>query len=182
MNIDLRANDGHTFQAYVAPPANKAEKAIVVIQEIFGVNSHIRSVADGYARDGFLAIAPALFDRAERGIELGDGPADMPRGMAIATKVGMEQPLLDIAAAIEYAGGEVSSTHVGVVGFCWGGSLAWLAATRLNVAAAVGYYGGRIAPYAGEQPQCPVILHFGAKDQHIPQSEVDKIRQAHPEV
>jgi carboxymethylenebutenolidase len=182
MNIELGASDGHAFTAYVTRPDSKATKAIVVIQEIFGVNSHIRSVADGYARDGFLAIAPALFDRAKRGIELGYGPEDMQRGISIATKVGMEQPLLDLAAAIEWAASEVGATHVGVVGFCWGGSLAWLSATRLNVAAAVGYYGGRIAQFAAEQPRCPVMLHFGAKDAHIAHTEIDKIRHAHPKV
>lgn len=182
MDIKLAASDGHEFAAYVAQPAGKASKALVVIQEIFGVNCHIRSVADGFAKDGFLAIAPALFDRVERGVEMSYAPEDMKRGFSIATKISMDDALRDVAAAVEYASSQVGKEHVGVVGYCWGGSLAWLAATRLPVRAAVGYYGGRIAQYVEEEPRCPVMLHFGAKDQHIPTSEIDKIRRAHPEV
>lgn len=185
MNIELKASDGHSFSAYVAEPAGntaKPAKVIVVVQEIFGVNSHIRSVADRYAQAGFLAVAPALFDRAERGVELAYNPDDMKRGMEITNKVGREAPLRDVAAAIDYASHKVSAEHVAVVGFCWGGTLAWLAATRLKPGAAVGYYGGRIAQYAAEQPSCPVMLHFGKKDAHIPLSEIDKIRLAHPDV
>ena len=182
MNIDLQAGDGHRFGAYVAQPNGKARKAIVVIQEIFGVNGHIRSVADGFAQAGYLAIAPALFDRAERGVELKYEPPDTQRGIALRNKVGTDGPLRDVAAAIAHAGAQVGPEHVGVVGYCWGGTLAWLAATRLTVAAAVGYYGGHIADYAGEKPRCPVMLHFGAKDAHIPESEIDKIRRAHPQV
>ena len=182
MNVQLRAADGHQFNAYTAQPKERPAKAVVVIQEIFGVNGHIRSVTDGYANDGFLAIAPALFDRVERGVELKYQPDDMKRGMGFAQQVGMENAVRDVAAAIDYAATQVGREHVAVVGFCWGGTLAWLAATRLNVAAAVGYYGGRIAQYAGEQPTCPVMLHFGALDKHIPQSEIDKVQQAHPDV
>lgn len=182
MTIELKARDGHSFTAYVAEPKGQATKAMVVIQEIFGVNSHIRSVADHFAGAGFLAVAPALFDRAERGVELGYNSDDMKRGMAIATKVGMEAPRRDIAAAIDYASKKVDLEHVGVVGFCWGGTLAWLAASRLKPRAVVGYYGGRIAQYANEKPTCPVMLHFGKKDAHIPPSEIDKIRLAHPDV
>lgn len=182
VQIKLTAGDGHEFAAYVAQPHGKATKALVVIQEIFGVNRHIRSVADGFAKDGYLAVAPALFDRVERGVELAYTPEDMKRGFAIATKIGMDDALRDVAAAIDYASSQIGKEHVGVVGYCWGGSLAWLAATRLSVGAAVGYYGGRIAQYAEEKPRCPVMLHFGAKDQHIPASEIDKIRRAHPKV
>lgn len=182
MNIELQASDGHRLAAHVANPNGAAEKAVIIVQEIFGVNGHIRSVADGYARDGFLAVAPALFDRVERGVELTYGPADMQRGFSLATQAGMENAVRDVAAAVEYATAQVGEQKVGVVGFCWGGSLAWLAATRLNVAAAVGYYGGRISQYLKEKPRCPVMLHFGTKDAHIPQSEVDKIRSAYPDV
>ena len=181
-SLELRASDGHQLAAYVAKPEGAATKAVVVIQEIFGVNSHIRSVANGYACDGFLAIAPALFDRAERGVELGYQAHEIQRGFAIATKVRMENAMCDLAAAIGYAATQVGAEHVGAVGFCWGGSLAWLAATRLSVAAAVAYYGGRIAQYADEKLRCPVMLHFGAKDAHIPESEIEKIRSAHPDV
>ena len=182
MNIELPASDGHRLGAYVANPEGATTKALVIIQEIFGVNSHIRSVADGYARDGFLALAPALFDRVECGVEFGYGPSDIQRGFQIAARVGMENALQDVAAAVEYAAAQVEEEHIGLVGFCWGGSLAWLAASRLNVAASVGYYGGQIAQYVNEKPRCPVILHFGTKDAHIPISEINKIRRAHPEV
>jgi carboxymethylenebutenolidase len=180
--IKLKATDGHEFGAYVAEPGAAARAAIVVIQEIFGVNGHIRSVADGYAKKGYCAIAPALFDRVERDLELSYTPEDSKRGMGVATKVGMENALLDVAAAIAHATGLSSGGKVGVVGFCWGGTLAWLSATRLSVAAAVGYYGGQIAKYAEEAPKCAVMLHFGEKDQNIPASETEKIQKAHPEV
>jgi carboxymethylenebutenolidase len=182
MNVRLRASDGHEFDAYVATPGGEVAKAVVVIQEIFGVNSHIRAVTDGFARDGFLAIAPALFDRAQRGIELGYDPAATQQGMGLVTKIGIEKALLDVAAALKHAQEQVGAARSGVVGYCLGGSLAWLAATRLDPAAAVGYYGGRIAQYAAEQPRCPVQLHFGAKDKHIPPAEIEKIRAAHAEV
>lgn len=182
MNVRLKANDGHECDAYLAVPGIKATKAVVIVQEIFGVNAHIRAVTDGYARDGFLAIAPALFDRVRPGVELGYGPAGMQEGMGIMSKIGMDNALRDVAAGLEYAQKQVGAAHAGVVGYCVGGSLAWLAATRLQPAAAVGYYGGRIAQYAGEQPRCPVMLHFGRKDKHIPASEIDKVRRAHPDV
>jgi carboxymethylenebutenolidase len=182
MNIELRADDGGQLSAYVARPQGAASKAVIVIQEIFGVNRHIRSVADGYAGDRFLAVAPAMFDRAQRGVELGYDAAGRERGMALARQIPMDDALRDVAAAIDYAAKQVGAKHVGVVGYCWGGTVAWLAATRLTPAASVGYYGGRIAQYAAEKPRCPVMLHFGGKDAHILQSDVERIRGAHPEV
>jgi carboxymethylenebutenolidase len=176
----LTASDGHSLGAYLARPENPSSSALVVIQEIFGVNRHIRSVVDDYANNGFTALAPALFDRAQPGLELNYNSADGSRGMQIATQIGFDKALLDVAAAITYAAKISGITKVGVVGFCFGGTLAWLSATRLNPAAAVGYYGGQIAKYAAEQPRCPVMLHFGAKDKHIPGSEIQKIEQSHP--
>ena len=181
-NIRLRANDGHDLDGYVAEPAKRAARGVVIVQEIFGVNSHIRSVADDYARAGYLAVAPALFDRVQRGVELGYDDTGKQQGMAMAAKIGIENALLDVGAALDYVKGKVGKEHAGVVGYCLGGTLAWLAATRLHAAAAVGYYGGRIAQYAAEQPRCPVMLHFGAKDKHIPAEEIAKIREHHPEV
>ena len=178
--VSLTAVDAHRLAAYVKEPAGKARAGIVVIQEIFGVNRHIRSVADDFASQGYLAIAPALFDRAERGVELGYTPEDRKRGFAIATGIGLDAALRDTAAAVAYAAERVGAAHVGVAGYCWGGTLAWLAATRLDIGAAAGYYGGKIAQYAGERPRCPVMLHFGALDPHIPAPEIDKIRAAHP--
>ncbi len=176
----LTASDGHEFNAYVADSKNPARAAIVVVQEIFGVNSHIRSMADGYAGDGFLAIAPALFDRVEPGLELGYDSTDAARGKQVAAQIGIEAALLDVDAALAHAGSLLGVAKVGVVGYCFGGTLAWLAATRLDPAAAVGYYGGQITKFAAEQPRCPVMLHFGAQDAHIPPTEIEKIRMHHP--
>ena len=178
--VTLTAKDGHKLQAYRADPAGKSRGAIVVIQEIFGVNSHIRRVADGFAAEGYVAVAPALFDRVEKGIELGYDPKSIEAGRDIRGKVELEDSLADLQAAIDYA---KRSGKVGVVGYCWGGSLAFLAATRLDdVAAAVGYYGGMVAAHAQERPKVPVILHFGETDASIPMSDVEKVKQARPDV
>lgn len=179
--VNLKASDGHEFGAYVARPQGTPIGGLVVVQEIFGVNQHIRSVADGYARDGFLAVAPALFDRFERGVELSYSGEDMKRAMSFIPKLDMEAAVRDSAATLAYVR-EQSGKKSGVIGYCFGGTIAWLAATRLGADAAVGYYGGRIGAFVEEQPKCPVMLHFGEKDQHIPKSEVDKIQAAHPEV
>jgi carboxymethylenebutenolidase len=179
--VNLRASDGSELSAYVARPAGEPIAGLVVVQEIFGVNAHIRSVADGYAKDGFLAIAPALFDRIEKGVELGYEGADMQRAMTFVPKLDIDKALADVAAAVDYAK-QATGKNVGVIGYCFGGTLAWLAAARLSVAAAVGYYGGRIGNYAAENPSCPVMLHFGKQDTHIPAEEVEKVHAAHPEV
>src|SRR5689334_1337322 len=161
IHISLTAEDGHKFQAYCAGDTT-APKSLIVIQEIFGVNSHIRSVADDYAAQGFFAIAPALFDRVQPGLELGYNTADVQKGMGIARQIGIDAALKDVAAAIKCGKQGPPARKVGVLGYCFGGSLAWLAATRLNPIVSVGYYGGRIAENAAEQPRCPVMLHFGA--------------------
>jgi carboxymethylenebutenolidase len=180
-HITLTASDGHNLGAYVARPQGEPLAGLVVVQEIFGVNAHIRAVTDGFAQDGFLAVAPALFDRIEPGMELGYEPADVQKARSLVPKINIETSVLDVGAALDYAAG---TTHkkVGVVGYCYGGTMAWLAATRLHPAAVVGYYGGRIASYAAETPSAPVMLHFGKEDAHIPASEVDKVKAAHPEV
>jgi len=179
--VRIKAEDGHELDVYVAEPKGEPIAALVVVQEIFGVNAHIRSVADGYAKDGFLAVAPALFDRIERGVELSYEGEDVRKAMSFAKKLTMEDMLKDTSAAIEYAWGRTKK-KTGVIGYCAGGSIAWLAACRLEVDAAVGYYGGRIAEFVEEQPKCPVMLHFGGKDAHISQAAVAKIKAAHPEV
>jgi carboxymethylenebutenolidase len=180
IHVTLKASDGHELNAYVAQPANEPIGGLVVVQEIFGVNAHIRSVADGYARDGFLAVAPALFDRIERGVELGYEGADRQKAMSFVPKLDAEKSLADVAAAVDFAEGETGK-KVGVVGYCYGGTIAWLAATRLHVAA-VGYYGGHISNYAGEKLAAPVMLHFGRQDAHIPAEKVETIHAAHPDV
>lgn len=179
--VKLKAEDGHEFDAYVAKPEGELIAALVVVQEIFGVNAHIRSVTEGYARDGFLAVAPALFDRAERGVELKYEGEDAQRARLFLGRIKMDDMLRDTAAAIDYARSR-SGKKVGVIGYCLGGSIAWIAAVRFKVDAAVAYYGGHIPQHASEQPQCPVMLHFGRKDQHIPPEAVERIRQAHPEL
>lgn len=179
-NIRLTASDGFVCDAYVARPAGVPKGGIVVVQEIFGVNPHIRSVADRYAAEGYLAVAPALFDRAERGFQSGYQPEDMPRAFAMIGKVSSGPALLDIAAAIAFA---AEAGKVGVVGFCWGGTLAWTAAAKLpGLSAAVGYYGGNILDLTDLQPQCPVMLHFGALDDHIPVDKVRAFAAARPEL
>lgn len=180
-HVKLKAEDGHELDAYVARPTGEPIAGLVVIQEIFGVNAHIRSVADGYAQDGFLAVAPALFDRVERGVELGYGEQDMPKAMQIRKRLKIDDMLRDAAAALDYARRE-SGKKVGIIGYCLGGSIAWLAATRSNPDAAVGYYGGLIPQHADEKPHCPVMLHFGKNDQHIPPDAVEEIHQAHPDI
>jgi carboxymethylenebutenolidase len=179
--VTLHAADGHALSAYVARPTSDPVAALVVIQEIFGVNPHIRSVADAYAKDGFLAVAPALFDRIQPGIELAYEGPDMQTARSLIPKLDPEKALTDVAAAIDYAS-SATGKKVGVIGYCFGGTIAWLAATRLHPAAAVGYYGGRIANYADETPTAPVMLHFGRQDAHIPAEEVEKIQAAHSEV
>lgn len=173
--ITLTAHDGHNLSAYEKTPSSGTVRGgLVVVQEIFGVNAHIRRVADGYAEEGYRVIAPAIFDRAERGVELGYDRDDMERGSALRKAVRIEHMIADIAAAIE---GLRGSGKVGIVGYCLGGTLAWLSACRLEgLAAAVGYYGGAIASNLGETPRCPVMLHFGEDDPGIPMSDVAKIK------
>jgi carboxymethylenebutenolidase len=180
--IRLKAADGHELDAYLAESSGPAHGAIVLIQEIFGVNSHIRSVADNYAGQGFHVIAPALFDRVQTNLELSYNPADTAQGMKTARQVGMDTALKDVAASMSHAREKWRELKVGVLGYCFGGSLAWLAAARLDPAAAVCYYGGQIGANAAETPHCPVMMHFGAKDAHIGPAEIEKIRTAHPEL
>jgi carboxymethylenebutenolidase len=178
--ITLAAKDGHKLQAYRADPAGKPRGALVVLQEIFGVNRHMRRLADDFAREGYVAVTPALFDRVEKGIELGYDAKSVESGRDIRAKVPLDGTLADLQAAIDYAR---QFGKVGVIGYCWGGGLAFLAATRLDgVAAAVGYYGGLVAANAQEKPRVPVLLHFGDSDQSIPMADVEKVKKTRPEV
>jgi carboxymethylenebutenolidase len=179
--VRLTAADGRELGAYVARPEGEPIGALVVLQEIFGVNAHIRSVADGFARDGFLVVAPVLFDRIERDVELGYEGADREKALSFIPKLDFDASLKDVAAAMKFAAKE-SGKKVGVVGYCFGGSLAWLAVTRLDPAAAVGYYGGQVARFVSETPKAPVMLHFGREDKSIPMEAVEKVEAAHPEV
>jgi len=179
--VKLTASDGHELDAYVARPEGEPIAGLVVVQEIFGVNQHIRAVADGYAKDGFLAVAPALFDRWERGVDLGYEGADREKAMTFFPKLDIGFLTKDTAAAIDYAR-EQTRKKTGVIGYCLGGTIAWLAASQLGADAAVGYYGGMIEKFADAQLHCPVLLHFGKKDMHIGEEERVKIVAAHPEV
>lgn len=178
----LTSADGFTFGAYEALPAGTPKGGIVVIQEIFGVNDHIRSVVDGYASAGYAAIAPQIFDRVEANVELGyTDQADFDKGLKLAFQdLKMPETLTDVAAAVE-----AMSAHgkVGVVGYCFGGLLTWLSACEVaGVAAASAYYGGGIAGEAARTAKCPVMMHFGEKDAHIPMNEVETVRNAQPDV
>jgi carboxymethylenebutenolidase len=175
--IELTASDGHKLAAYRADPAGKPRGAIVVIQEIFGVNSHIKQVADGYAADGYVAIAPALFDRVQRNVDLGYTPEDIAKGREIRAKVSNDMAVKDAAAAVKVAS---SAGKVGIVGYCWGGFIAWLAASKIpGLAAAVPYYGGGILDNAELEPRVPLMGHFGDQDQHIPVEGVKKLAEKH---
>jgi len=191
--IELAAKDGHRFAVYRADPPEKpapAEKkkgAIVVIQEIFGVNPHIRRVAGRYAAAGYTALAPALFDRVRPGVELGYDKEGVAEGLALRAQIPLDSVLADLQATIDAAAKldavRSGGGKVGVVGYCWGGSLSYLAAARLSgLSAAVGYYGALIAANASEKPRVPTILHFGETDQSIPPGDIEKIRAARPEI
>jgi len=179
--IELTSADGFKFPAYVAQPAGTPKGGVVVLQEIFGVNSHIRSVADGYAKDGWLAVAPALYDRVQRKYESGYSQDEIQAGIAVRGKITNEQALADTQAAIDYA---QQAGKVGIVGYCWGGTLAYLAAGKLTgLAAAVGYYGGQIASsFLEVAPKVPTMLHFGETDHGIPLADVQKIIDRYPDM
>ena len=183
--IDLKAADGFVFPAYVAQPAGQPKGGVVVLQEIFGVNSHIRAVADGYAQEGYLAVAPSTFHRVKTGVELGYGQDDMAAGMALKTAVeALPAPgvMPDIQAAIDHA---AQAGKVGIVGFCWGGLLTWRAACTLNgLAAASPYYGGGMTTpdEIARRPKVPVLAHFGERDHWIPLNSVQAFAKVHPEV
>ncbi|HWE18484.1 MAG TPA: dienelactone hydrolase family protein [Hyphomicrobiaceae bacterium] len=178
-SISLQATDGHRLEAYRASPRMPAGRALVVLQEIFGVNAHIREVCDAFARRGYLAVAPALFDRAERGVELGYDSAAIEKGRRLRAAIGWDAMLLDVSAAVA-AGG---AGPVAVLGYCWGGTLAFLAAARLaGIACAVGYYGGQTAPFAQEKVQVPLLLHFGEFDPRTPPDYIDAIRRHNPQI
>ena len=185
--VDLTSKDGFRFPAYIAEPAGKPRGAIVVLQEIFGVNSHIRSVADRVAQSGYLAIAPATFARVKAGVELGYTDADMQAGFALKTAVeALPAPgvVQDIQAAID-EGAKRTGGKVGLTGFCWGGLLTWRAACELKgLAAAVPYYGGGMTTpdEIARTANCPVMAHFGDKDHWISLESVEAFKTAHPEV
>ena len=178
--ITLTADDGHSLGAYRADASGAARGGIVVLQEIFGVNSHIRAVCDGFAADGFTCIAPALYDRSShRDCELGYEAGDMTTGRKLREEFSWDDTVRDVAAAVAVLAGE--GLAVGSVGYCWGGTISFLAGVRLDVGAAVVYYGGQITPYKDEKARCPLLMHFGEHDTGIPLFYVEQVRTAQPE-
>jgi len=176
--IELTAADGHRFSAWQDGPADAA-RALVVVQEIFGVNHHMRNVCAALADQGYAVIAPALFDRTERGVELGYTADDVARGRELRSKV----PDAGVVADVEASAVALAGKKLGIIGYCWGGTVAWWGATRSRqFKAAIGWYGGGIAATRTEVPHCPVQLHFGEKDSGIPLTDVDAIRTAQPGV
>lgn len=174
--IKLTAADGHQFSAYKTGPEG-ATMGLVVVQEIFGVNRHMRFASDTLARAGFAVISPALFDRVERDVELGYTSETVQKGLELRAKITEEQVMMDIEASAAALG----LSAVGIIGYCWGGTIAWWGATRSkSFKAAVGWYGGGIAATRSETPHCPVQLHFGAADHGIPMTDVEAIRAAQP--
>lgn len=169
MSLTLTADDGHTLEAVTAGTPHAAKGGIVLLQEIFGLNPHIRSLPARYAEAGYYVVAPALFDRVEPGVSLAYDADGKARGMALKNQVDGES-MRDVIAAITAAS---AAGPVAVIGFCWGGSLAWRAATtRTDLAAAVSYYGGELPKLATATAACPVLAHFGRQDASIPMDGV----------
>ncbi|MDG2536534.1 dienelactone hydrolase family protein [Dyella jiangningensis] len=177
-NINLNTTRMQCIGAYLAKPAGKSKGGIVVIQEIFGVNEHIRHVADGFAQAGYTAIAPSFFDHLESGVELGYNEQGYARGKALMTELGLDRAVEDVASAAEAIS---SAGRIGTVGYCWGGTVAMLAAMRLGLPS-VSYYGARNVPFLGEKPRAPVMFHFGEKDKSIPPEMVQKHRDMLPQM
>jgi carboxymethylenebutenolidase len=178
--IELTAADGHKLAAYRADPAGKPRGALVVIQEIFGVNSHVKSVADGYAADGYLVIAPAMYDRVQRGYDTGYSQPEIQAGLAIMQKLDWKQTMMDVDAAVKEA---KAAGNVGIVGYCWGGTVAWVAAARTaGLACSVPYYGGGIPNFADEGPNVPMMCNFGEQDQSPTPEQARAAVAKHPSI
>jgi carboxymethylenebutenolidase len=176
--LTLTAADGHTLGAYRADPTESPKGGVVVLQEIFGVNGHIRDVCDRFAREGYAAIAPALYDRSSLlNAELDYSGDDVARGRALREEFSWDDTIKDVDAAADVF--KEAGLRVGTVGYCWGGTIAYLSATRLDIAAAVVYYGGQIMPYIDEKERCPLLMHFGETDPSIPLDDVEAIQKAH---
>ena len=175
--VQLTASDGHTFDAYRAEPAGKPKGGLIVVMEIFGVNSHIRKVTDEFAADGYLAIAPAMFDRVQRGLDVGYTPQDIETARGLMQKMNFADAIKDVEAAMQNI---ASAGKISIVGFCWGGSVAWKSACNVRgLACAVPYYGGAIPGMIAEQPKCPALFHWGETDQSIPLEKAKEVAAAH---
>ena len=178
--LNLTADDGVRLAAYRADATAQPRGGLIVVQEIFGVNGHIRAVCEGFAADGYVAIAPALFDRYERNVDIGYTAEEVARGRALKARASTDAALRDIAAAREAV---ATAGRVGVVGYCWGGFIAWMSAARVpGLGCAITYYGGGMPDAIAEQPRCPVSAHFGERDTAIPLPGVKQFAAAHREV
>ncbi len=176
--INLNTSGTQCIGAYLARPGGASKGGIVVVQEIFGVNAHVRSVTDRFAALGYTAIAPAFFDHVESGVELGYDDASFKRGRALVGEISFDKAIEDVASAAESI---KSAGRIGVVGYCWGGSVALLAAIRLGLPA-VSYYGARNVAFLHEKLRAPVQFHFGENDASIPPEAVQKHREAYPDM
>ncbi|MDA0656856.1 MAG: dienelactone hydrolase family protein [Proteobacteria bacterium] len=176
--IDLTASDGHTFGAWKAAPSGAPKGALLVIQEAFGVNAHIREMVDKYAGEGYLALAPQLYDRVERDVDVGYVGEDRERGIACMKAMNFDDAMRDVEAARDAI---ASGGKIGITGWCWGGSISWLAACRVSgLAASVPCYGGRIPDFKDETPKCPVMFQWGETDASLPLDKVEEVRAAQP--
>jgi len=179
-DIEITASDGHTFAAYRADPEGAPKGGILVVQEAFGVNPHIRRMADTYAAAGYLAIAPALYDRVERGIEVGYTGEDREKGIAAMQASNFDDVMKDIDATRAVL---AEAGKVGITGWCWGGSVTFLSACRVDgLACASSYYGGRVPDFMNETPKCPLEFHWGETDASIPMEKVRAVEAQHPDV
>jgi carboxymethylenebutenolidase len=177
-DLTLIASDGHTFAAVRAEPSGAPRGAVVVVQEIFGVNSHIRSVTEGFAADGYVAIAPAMFDRIERGVNLGYDPGAVAKGRALKIQITLEMMQRDLAATIASV---ADAGRVGIVGYCWGGFVTWRASAHVEgLSCAVPYYGGGMLEHGDDVPRVPVMAHFGDRDKILPVDGVRALAAKHP--
>jgi carboxymethylenebutenolidase len=183
-HLNLKAADGFELTAYVAEPEGTPRAALIILPEIFGVNSHIRSVTDRYAQHGYLAIAPNMFDRVQRDLDLGYSDEDVKTGQALMRKLDWDQAVLDIEAAAQAVG---HAGKVGIVGYCWGGTAAWVAASRsaggdrgADITCAVSYYGNAITTVMDDRPRIPMMLHWGEKDHLIALADIERVRDIAP--
>jgi carboxymethylenebutenolidase len=181
--IQIASRDGFSLDAYHVAPTGPRKGGVIVIQEIFGLSDHIKEMADRFGAAGYEAIAPSMYDRAAPGfiVQPKDVAAGMARGIELAMGNGPDNAMNDVGGVFDVLS---KSGKVYVTGYCYGGSMSWLAASRIDgMAAASCYYGGNIAQMIGMKPKCPTICHFGAKDAHIPLvGAVDKIQAAHPDI
>ncbi len=180
--ISLKSGDGAAIEYYHVEAQGARKGGLVCVMEIFGVTDHIKDVCDAWAKDGLEVVSPALYDRVEKNFQADYSPDAIQKGLALRAKTSTENNIQDVQAGIDYLKGR-NAGPVYVTGYCYGGTIVWVAASRCTgLSAAAGYYGGGIGDYITEKPKCPTILHFGEHDKGIPMPLVRKIEAAHPAV